>query len=206
MTVVKYLYKQQGFTLLELVIGLFIVAIVASLAVPSMSNMITRNRLSAEYNRFIGDLALARSEAVTRGVPVSLCPSTNQSSCSGNNWDQGWIVFVDDGDGTSSNAGNRDRDGAEEIIRVSAPTKGGVDIRSVNFTDDGGVLFSGDGRIEAGTPADIGVFIVCNEYGASKARGVEFSPFGQLRNMRDSDSNGTVDYTHGGSTVAVTCP
>lgn len=186
--------------------GLFIVAIVASLAVPSMTNMITRNRMSAEYNRFIGDLTYARSEAVTRSAPVSLCPSTDQSSCNGTDWDGGWIVFVDDGAGTASNAGNRDRDGAEEILRVSEPTKGGVDIRSVNFADGGGVLFSNDGRIEQGVSADIGVFIVCNEYGASKARGVEFSAFGQLRKMRDSDASGTVDYNSGGSTVAVTCP
>ncbi|KQW36095.1 hypothetical protein ASC76_15320 [Rhizobacter sp. Root404] len=42
------------------------------------------------------DLKFARSEAMKRGQPVSICPSTDGTTClSDNSWQNGWIVFYD---------------------------------------------------------------------------------------------------------------
>lgn len=88
--------EENGFTLIELIFTITIAAILLAVGVPSFQEMLSNNRAVAQANMFISSLNLARSEAVSRGLRVSLCPSTNQTSCTGGtNWANGWIVFVD---------------------------------------------------------------------------------------------------------------
>jgi type IV fimbrial biogenesis protein FimT len=88
--------KERGFTLVELMITLVIAAIVLTLAVPSFRNTIQNNRITTQVNEVVTAFNLARMEAIRQGSPVSVCPSTDQATCSGaNNWATGWIVFSD---------------------------------------------------------------------------------------------------------------
>jgi len=91
-----------GFSLIELMVVVALVGIVTAIAVPSFRSMIETNRVAAEVNSFTGDLQFARSEAIKRGLPVSICVSSNGTSCvNANTWQTGWIVFSDiDGSGT----------------------------------------------------------------------------------------------------------
>ena len=93
---------QTGFTLIELMVVVALVAILTMIAVPSFVSLIQSNRVSTEVNSFAGDLQYARSEAIRQGVPVSVCASSDSKSCLGtNSWQSGWIVFADpDGSGT----------------------------------------------------------------------------------------------------------
>lgn len=192
--------KSQGFTLIELMVTLTVAAIVIGLAAPSFNGLIQRSRSTGEFNRFLGDIVFARSEAVKRSQAVVMCPTIDQSSCSGTNWDGGWLAFVDlDNDQTVDLA-----DG-EEIVRVGMSTKGNVDIASTDFVSSGSLSFSGDGKLEDGVAADIGRFVFCDDSGAQSAKGLTFSPFGQHRQMRDTDDDGVIDYQDGGTTN-VTCP
>jgi type IV fimbrial biogenesis protein FimT len=85
-----------GFTLIELLVVVALVAILLMIAVPSFRSVIERNRIATQVNSFVGDLQVARSEAIKRGVTVSICPSSNGSSCLGaNTWQGGWMVFTD---------------------------------------------------------------------------------------------------------------
>ena len=85
-----------GFTLLELMITLTIAAIVLTLGVPSFKYVTSANRASSEINGLLGDLQFARGEAIKEGQTVTICASTNGTSCSGStSWDTGWIVFSD---------------------------------------------------------------------------------------------------------------
>lgn len=78
-----------------------LVAILAALAAPSMQLMLARKAVAAHSETLASALRLARSEAQKLSQPVSLCPSSDASTCtSGATWKDGWIVFVDrNGDG-----------------------------------------------------------------------------------------------------------
>jgi type IV fimbrial biogenesis protein FimT len=87
----------RGFTLIEMMIVLVVLAITVALGAPMMQAQLHQNRLRAEVSRLLGAINLARSEAVMRNMPVSLCPSamaaTGVPECSGA-YAGGWIVFA----------------------------------------------------------------------------------------------------------------
>ncbi len=101
----------SGFTLVELVVTLAVVSILVSMAAPSFSTFVKNARMVSQTNDIVAALNTARSEAVTRGIPVSICPSDDGLDCTGVAWDQGWIVFTDeDTPGTV--------DGTDEVIKI----------------------------------------------------------------------------------------
>lgn len=83
----------RGFTLVELLITITIVAILLALAVPSYSHITTSKRMASELDALLVDMQYARSEALRQGTTVEICQSSDGKTCtSGTNWDQGWIV------------------------------------------------------------------------------------------------------------------
>ena len=88
--------RARGFTAVELLFSLAITGLVTALAVPSFRDFLQNSRTAEEANALVGALALARNEAVTRGVPVSVCSSTDNETCADDpDWTTGWIVFTD---------------------------------------------------------------------------------------------------------------
>ncbi|MFN5512120.1 MAG: Tfp pilus assembly protein FimT/FimU, partial [Burkholderiales bacterium] len=81
---------QRGFTLTEMLIVMAVLAVVVSMALPSMSEMIREQRIRAASFDLVSDLMLARSEAVKRSGVVSL-------AAQGQNWQDGWQVMVEEG-------------------------------------------------------------------------------------------------------------
>ncbi|VAW80018.1 hypothetical protein MNBD_GAMMA15-753 [hydrothermal vent metagenome] len=85
----------NGFTLVELMTALTIIGLLMTVAVPSFTETIKNNRMIAHVNQLAGSLALARSEAIRFGSEATVCVSNDQATCSGANWDAGWMVWVD---------------------------------------------------------------------------------------------------------------
>ena len=87
--------KITGFTLMELLITMSIVAILATIAIPSFQSMITRMRMDSEINSLITDLNFGRSEAIKQGLPINVCPYTGNICNTGVplNWSTGWMVL-----------------------------------------------------------------------------------------------------------------
>ena len=76
----------RGFTVIELMITIVVLGFLAALAVPSFSQMIARNNLSAASNDLVVALITARSEAVKRECRVSVSTAST--------WDAGWTANV----------------------------------------------------------------------------------------------------------------
>jgi type IV fimbrial biogenesis protein FimT len=114
---------EPGFTLMELIVTLAIAAIVVTIGVPSFREMLRNNRLATQTNEFLAALSLARSEAIKRGVRVSLCKSADGASCTtSGGYQQGWIVFVDPGNPVG--ASTPVVDVGEVVLRVYAALPG----------------------------------------------------------------------------------
>lgn len=91
-------YQQLGMTLIELMVTLSVVAILATVAAPSLQTMIERNQLQALTNNLVSNLYFARSEAAKRGFNIGLCASDNtQTACdaTATSFANGWIIFTD---------------------------------------------------------------------------------------------------------------
>ncbi|MGH8232048.1 MAG: GspH/FimT family pseudopilin [Steroidobacteraceae bacterium] len=85
--------RSAGFTMLEVVMVMAIVAILLAIGVPSFRYVTTANRMAAEVNGLIGDMQYARAEAIKEGQNVLVCVSTNGTACNNSNsWANGWIV------------------------------------------------------------------------------------------------------------------
>ena len=58
--------KQDGITLIELMVTIAVIAILATIAVPSFQEIIKRNQVAAQTNELIALIHLARNEAIRR--------------------------------------------------------------------------------------------------------------------------------------------
>jgi type IV fimbrial biogenesis protein FimT len=75
----------RGFTLIELMVTLAILAIMATLAGPPMASMVAAQRLRGVATDFHQSLLKARSEAIKRNTSVTVNPI-------GGSWASGWSI------------------------------------------------------------------------------------------------------------------
>lgn len=114
---------QSGFTLLEFMFAIMLLAVIVGIGVPNLRDFVRGSRMTAAANDIVTDFNLARSEAVKRRVPVTLCKSQNLTACDANDAAgpfNRWIVFVDDPDPAVANIatdGNGVVDAGEVILR-----------------------------------------------------------------------------------------
>ena len=131
-------------------ITLAIVAILMTVAAPSVRQLAMNVRMTSQVNDLMADLQLARSESVKRNLGVFLCASSNESDCNSNSWNTGWVVFADlDGDGSKGVAeavlksrpaleGNNTIQSAGHLTVGSVPH---VPYRPTGLSSPGGVMF-----------------------------------------------------------------
>ncbi len=99
-------FKQNGFTLLEMMIVVAMMGVISAIAFPAFRSMLITNEVVDTANQMQMSLKLARSEAIVNGKDAYVCSSTDGATCSNadGNWNRGWLVYVDlDGSGTMNN-------------------------------------------------------------------------------------------------------
>jgi type IV fimbrial biogenesis protein FimT len=128
----------SGFTLVELMSALAVSLIVLTLGIPGFSTLLANNQMTASTNDLVTHLQYARSESVKRGMPVSVCSSSDGESCTGSyEWGNGWIVFTDDAGSLGS------LDGSDQLLRSYLPTGEVISILS----DQKNVTYHADGSL-----------------------------------------------------------
>ncbi len=184
-----------GYTLIELMAALAVISILVSVGLPLMNVFFDSNRMISNTNELVAGLHIARSEAIKLQSRVTMCQSDDQANCTNSGrWEDGFIVFVDDG---GAAVGNATVDGGERILRVNAGADGNqVTIRSndalnriansVTFTSRG-LPKSTNGAAQSGT------FRICDDRGlvvnadgaSTVARGVVLSLSGRVRTTKN---------------------
>jgi type IV fimbrial biogenesis protein FimT len=111
--------KSLGVTLIELIVTISIAAILMGIAIPSFSSIINSTRLTTYANALVTSLNLARSEAVKRGVQISV----KREGSTDNNWDSGWSIFTDLN-------GNGALDAADTLLKTYPSLTNGFTLRT----------------------------------------------------------------------------
>lgn len=113
--------RDAGFTLIEAMVTVSIVALILTLGLPAFADALERQRLATTLHLLLADMAMARSSAVMRREQVVVCPGGAATGCRGDrDWSHGWLVFRDPD-------GNRQPDAAADILRATDAPAGGAD-------------------------------------------------------------------------------
>jgi type IV fimbrial biogenesis protein FimT len=206
-TIKTSMQKQQtGFTLIDLLVTLAVLAIVIAIGVPGLQTITESNRAASQNNLIPGTLMNSRLEAIKRGSDVTICASTNPTAavpvCDTNQWEKGWIVFADkDQDGVYTPGPNNDT-----LLGVSDKLSGGLTLRTVGFDDPNRVRIQANGAVRDlnGDGVSRGTFVMCTQDAdPKKARAINVSNLGLTSNALDTNSDNIVNDVNGNN---VTCP
>lgn len=142
--------KQQGMTLVELMVTVAVLAILASVAAPSIKEMMENNRLTAINNQIVSALNYTRSEAIKRAYPVAMCAkqatdtcATAANSANGTGFEDGWIIFIDcdkDFSITTTNVCDFNGDGTNEAPETILVEGEPSSMNSMSVTSSGTTL------------------------------------------------------------------
>ncbi len=113
--------SQHGFTLIESMVVLALLAVGLGLGLPALDGVLERQRIQTSLHLLSADMAMARSSAIMRREAVVLCPGHPRVGCvPGSDWSDGWLVFRDPD-------GNRQPDETADLLRATNAPAGGRD-------------------------------------------------------------------------------
>lgn len=171
-------FAQAGYSVFDLIIATAVAGIL-SLGAVGMNGLVQDARMTATVNQLMGDLNLARSEAIKRNTIIALCKSDNGASCTTDAaWNKGWIVFTDDNN-------NHDVDAGETVVRVQQVLEGSLTLRYGETGTYSYVRYNPSGEVWPGA-----TFSFCDNRGADKAKAIIVYWTGRPRVSSVSSSNG----------------
>ena len=169
-------------------IVLAVITISLQTGISSFTRLAQENTQTSLSNSFLTVVQFARNSALTKRQYVTLCASSDNTSCNTTAWEDGWIIFLDTDFDQVLDVG-------EDILQ-----------RSLNFSADHSLR-----RAESATPStylsslqflpsgfvlSTASFTLCDARGANAARGINLNLSGQTRVDAGIDANG----------VILTCP
>ncbi|MEO8938701.1 MAG: GspH/FimT family pseudopilin [Burkholderiaceae bacterium] len=185
--------RGRGFTLIELMIVMVVIAIMMAIAVPSFVSFISNYRATSATNEFLQGVTMTRSEALKRGRRVLMVPNASDGvtpSTSGD-WVYGWTVFVDNNNDQTYQS-NEDLIYQHGALPASITTVGAAG--GVAFTDaipKTYVQFDGTGypRLMSGATLSGGIVITDATGNSRNVRTLCLANLGRPRIVTGLDAN-----------------
>lgn len=174
----------MGFTLVELMVTVAVVAILLAIGAPQLQGFLFKQRVAADVDTLGAAMHLARSEALKRSGRVSVCPlpaghADRCVSAATKDWSNGWMVFINY---PSAASGDNEYDSTRDtLLRVEQAVRSGsvmsnTDAIAVSFQANG--LALGNAQTFTIQPA--------NTTGDPSCKQVTLSAQGRLYNKRCS--------------------
>lgn len=168
--------RQSGFTIIEIMITIAVLAVLTAVGVPAIGDLIKNNRVRAHVFELLDSIQLTRSEATKRRQPVVMCRTANPTaatpSCGGTafTWTSGWLIFADDNGNSTYDAGT------DVLIKAVNPAAtGGITIKT-NGNCNNNLSYKADGSLnETGTAR----FAVCDDRGERFGRQINVALVGR---------------------------
>lgn len=162
--------RQQGLTLIELIVAIAVMSILVTWAIPSFQQFTARNEVAAEVLRIKTTLAMARNTAITRRTTITICPSTDRLTCKNSDWSLPLIIIEGRADGGTVDG---------EVLRVTQESR----VPQVTYRNDNRPIRYG----QLGRPAGHnGTFKLCGNHDSEAY--VIVSNFGRVRVSNSSET------------------
>lgn len=154
----------SGLTLVELMIGIALLAVLMALAVPSFRAQIAGSQLTSGSEALMGSLMQARAQAIRLGRRVTVCRSANLQQCdtdTSRGWEAGWLTFIDT-DRTSASK-EAELSATDTLLTRSEPLPASLRVRG-NGAVSHYISFaaSGEARTLSGGSNPLGTLQVCS--------------------------------------------
>lgn len=112
--------RARGFTLVEMMVVVVIMAILVAIGVPSFQQMIASQKVKTAASRLQSALVLTRSEALKRNTNITLAPAT------AGQWAAGWKIL--------------DPTGGADLASYG-------EIKAITVTGPASVIYQASGRV-----------------------------------------------------------
>tara|TARA_R110001583_G_scaffold1152_16_gene9607 strand:- start:16973 stop:17563 length:591 start_codon:yes stop_codon:yes gene_type:complete len=169
--------SKQGFTLIELMVAIAVVAILSAIALPSMSTFLIRMRVDNEISEMQRLLLTARNMAINTGKNTTVCPLVGEDCIDA--WQGEVSVFTN-----GANDNDKYQAPADELVKVKEAIKSGDKLQfaqsSITYTPLGQLL----------TPTVVSIFKYCPKGEADRSRGIDVSISGRSYTSSDTDNDG----------------
>ena len=177
----------RGFTIIELMVTIAVVAILSMIALPNLNNFTVKMRVDNEITELHRLLLTARNESISNGIDVTLCPLVADECTT--HWGNELSVFID-----SNNNGRFETGSGDRLIKIKAAIKSNDKLQygktRVTYAPTGFIANT------AGTTP----FSYCPQEDATLSRGIVVSTSGRVYETTDSNHDGK-DEDRSGNTI-----